>query len=192
MNKKSDNELMRKLYSTGSYTHAQVAEILGVTYGRVSCYYQTHKLKYGFPKRQCVRQSILMKNVKKAYHLYKQGKTLEQIGQLYGNVSRERVRQVFKKHGMKCRSAGMSKKNKICLKGHKLGKGEYFSSCPKCREIRKAWRARGGHLKKHCIWGHPMKGRNILAISLPNGKKGRRCRTCFNKIMRQQVAKKRS
>jgi len=196
------NQELLALYLIGELTHQQVAERAGVTYVQSSGFYQYYKKVYDFPKPPRLKypprvyknpEANINVQFQEAYSMYQEGLSLKEVGQLYGGVSREYVRQVFNKHGFPSRAAGMTKKLTHCKKGHPLSEKEYASRCPTCRAIRHERRSKGEHFKKTCVHGHAMEGDNVIYYlrSARNGNGiGRRCRICQNIAIRKSVNKK--
>lgn len=186
-----------KLYWVGKYTHAEIAEKVGVTYACVQYFFKTWKDIFSFPKppkkfrkRSPHWKSTIMENVQEAYAFYLQGSTLQEIGNAYGGISRERVRQVFKMNGLKSRPTGRpSRKYLECPKGHKLGKGEHRNKCNICRTERKELRAKGLHRIKTCKQGHECTEENTY-FYMYKGYKGRRCKKCSYGYIKKWKAKK--
>lgn len=175
---------MVELYLTGKHTHKQVANKLKVSYSTAFQFYLRNKIEYDLPptKKQTwpsPKSGLTDKSVKEAHRLYKTGLTLQQIGVIYGNVSRERIRQVFKKYGLKIRKAGIRiHKNTHCDAGHKLRKYEYRLTCKRCKDIKRTIRSKKLHLKTHCINGHEYTEDNTHWQLCSTGKRGRRCVEC--------------
>lgn len=192
-------EKLHEFYSGGQLFHHEIAEKLGIKYGQAYSFYKNHHLErcYARPSRhpRTRRNSdtpVLMANVAAAYKFYLEANlTLAEVGELFGGITRERVRQVFKMNGLKSRPAGSVRKYDHCEKGHLLVQGEYSWTCSTCREERKKKRERGLHLKTHCIHGHEMTPENTLHFLLKGGpKEGRRCKTCAYECNRNWQKKK--
>lgn len=108
------NEKRRRLLVlllSGEYSYTEVAKIAGLKYGDVAGFHRRWKYRYelppakrgrvGIPKKK--KKSVLRDNLKEAYEVYKGGKSLDDVGKIYGNIGREAVRQMFKKHGLETR-----------------------------------------------------------------------------------------
>lgn len=198
VNKRTKSRL-HKLYSMGKLTHFQIAEKLGLEYKQVYGFYDCFKHKEYYTKpprnprtRRNYLEPILMANVEKAYAFYLGGLTLAQVGERFGGVTRERVRQVFKINGLKSRHSGFTRRKTayVCDKGHKLGKKEYPKTCKKCRIERRKLREKGFHLVSHCKQGHAIAGPNLMETFLPSGIRARRCRVCAYAANRKSILKK--
>lgn len=188
------HSLLLRLYSTGEYYHKQIAALANIRYGQATNFYHLYKNVYELPVPKTYPRGkeagILKRSIAEAWKLYQQGSSLDQVGAVYGDVSREYVRQVFEAAGLKRRPRGKERIYFFCLNGHKLGSQEYRHLCKKCRAENKARRAKGLHFKKRCVNGHDLFGHNLLLISLPDGKTTRRCRTCAYKSRRKWQKKK--
>lgn len=202
---RSEKEELRikliKLYKQGNKTHREIALECGIRYQNVYTFWQNKNELYGLPKpardnEECTnrRKGKLAEKVEEAYSLYKSGLNLEQVGQRYGGVSRERVRQIFRKNGLSSRTPGIARrKHFICENGHQLGLGESRNNCKTCIIERKEFRKKGLHLKTHCIHGHALVGHNIIWET--NGHKKwlvRRCRTCQTISNKKSVEKRKN
>lgn len=183
------------VYLLGKYTHSEIAKQFNISYQRVQNFYSSNKVIYDIPvpPRKCWQGrnvSLIMKYVEDAYKEYKDGLTLEQIGAKYGDITRERVRQVFLKNGFKTRGMGRIRKYTYCKKGHKLGLTEFFPACKKCRKENKRRKEQGLHLKIWCKKGHALIGQNVAIGKLANGGQTRRCRICMYAKQREWKKRK--
>lgn len=93
-------------------TRVEAAETVGLTYGSIHQYCRRYNLEFRRPEYPNKGPADEGRADAMA-SMYRAGKTLEQIGQLYG-VTRERVRQVISKcHGLNADSGGARLKAKI-------------------------------------------------------------------------------
>lgn len=188
------HEMILAMYSTGEYTHQQVAEISGQTYKNVSGIYHNEKESCGLPKPprklRNTEKTLLRANLEKAYKEYCAGDTLKIIGERYGNITRERVRQVFSKSGLVSRPSGYFRKYTHCTEGHELDKGEFQKACRICKKLKAEARARGEHFKKVCKHGHEMTKDNIIYFKYKSGNTGRRCKKCHSSAMQMRWIRK--
>ena len=109
MSKKEKMEKMLAAYSTGKYTHEEIAIMFNTTYSLVCQFYNRHKYNHGLPelKRKLHKNMVplLIENIEAAYKAYSEGSSLEEVGEKFGGgASRERVRQVFEKYSLKTRT----------------------------------------------------------------------------------------
>jgi hypothetical protein len=112
---KAKAELGQKLfeiYSSGGCTHGQAAVLCGVSYRAAAHFYYRNKHQCGFPpaKRKITPNvQNLIDKIEWAAGLYSSGKTLAQVGKVFG-VSIDSVHRTFELHGIKRRPPGCEEK----------------------------------------------------------------------------------
>lgn len=91
-------------FAASGFTMAETANEAGMSYGAIAMYSRRYGIKFLRPA-----ESGPSDRSERMASLYKSGQTLEQIGAEYG-VTRERVRQIIKKHhGLTAKHGGASK-----------------------------------------------------------------------------------
>lgn len=94
-------------FAASGFTMAETANEAGMSYGAIAMYSRRYGIKFLRPA-----ESGPSERSERMASLYKSGQTLEQIGAEYG-VTRERVRQIIKKHhGLTAKHGGASKTTK--------------------------------------------------------------------------------
>lgn len=108
--RKKHKQLLQ-LFMEGCHTYLAISNYTNVPYSTVVSFYHRNA---GLPKPprkpRKFHTGVLRNDYKKAYLEYKQGLSLAEIGQKYGNISFESVRKIFKEHGLKRRSKGRYRK----------------------------------------------------------------------------------
>lgn len=104
--RQSSRLMVEKLtgFAASGFTIMETAEILQSTYASVGAYSRRYEIKF-------IRQGLACPSERseRMANLYKAGKTLEQIGAEFG-ITRERVRQIIKKHhGLTAKHGGATK-----------------------------------------------------------------------------------
>lgn len=192
------NEQVQKLvslYSTGEYSHTSVSDITGISYYLVYKFYREWKIWFQFPqakRKPRTGDKSAITNVKEAYEFYCSGATLEDVGIRYG-ITRERVRQIFRLHGLLSRRIWTQKRKKYfhCKVGHKLQKGEYLNTCEKCRKDRESRKKNGFLQKIMCKNGHLLQPPNLIFYIYGDGKQGRKCKQCCYARSKEYLKNKR-
>lgn len=173
--------------------------------------YYKHRDDLGLPKLPSkpytVRRTSLVEHLEEAYALYERGSSLREIGEAYGGICRERVRQVFRQHGKSTRPPTVSGKLRAhpiwdkAHEGYKLyrdglsikGVVEYFSKQGEPVAywmVQKAFKHYGFKLRDagelnevraksiaHCKYGHELTPENTY-IAKRGANKDRTLKRC--------------
>lgn len=129
-------------------TRQEIADRLGVSYSNVIYFCHRHGIEIQHASARCPK---VKKRAEDMAAMYRSGRTLEQIGSLYG-ITRERVRQLISKHcGITGRDGGKAARGEANRRRHEARRdakslSNYGCTYAKMQEVRalgKAMRADG-------------------------------------------------
>lgn len=121
---------MREMYSSGTCAHEHVAAEVGHNYSAARWFYEHYRELYDFPQvqpgsvgisKKGKRTCELRENLEEAYAYYIEAGSLRMVGEKYGGISWESVRQIFKRNRLKIMPVG-GRKTKRLSANHK-GRG---------------------------------------------------------------------
>lgn len=179
------------LFKIPGISYKEISEKSGLTIRQLYAYRYSFKHIYDLPKpKRLSRKCTVRDFIQEAKQYYSENHTLHEVGQKFGGVTRERVRQIFQEFEIKSRPVGTSKRKYFhCEKGHPISKGEGLTTCILCASDKKADRILGKHFKTHCKYGHELIEDNLIYQKRPSGKPQRKCKICQTAALKRSYEK---